>query len=311
MTSSTLTQPSRRDFVLGTAQLGAAYGWTNSSGELSEAAAFALMERAYELGVRTFDTARANTGSEERIGRFVRAHGLRDLTIITKLAPLAELGAGASPADAASAASRSLASSREALGLERLGTLLLHRAAHLDDYGGAVLDVLLAEQAGDRIGAIGVSVNGPEEFARAAGRPEVRHVQLPFNLLDRRWPPFPQQAARPTIHVRSVFLQGLLANAAETSWPGVEGFDAPPLVAALSALVRELGRASLADLAIAYVRAEPWADGCVMGVERPDQLAQNLDLFDRPPLSSEERSVVRSALPDYPDALVQPWLWRR
>lgn len=297
--------------MLGTAQLGAAYGWTNRAGELSEAAALSLMERAYELGVRTFDTARAYTGSEERIGRFVRAHGLRDLTIVTKLAPLAELGPEATPAEAAAAARRSLASSREALGLERLGTLLLHRAAHLDDYDGAVLDVLRAEQADGRVGAIGVSVSGPEEFARASRRPEMRHVQLPFNLLDRRWPSFPADAGRPTIHVRSIFLQGLLANAAETTWPAIDGFDAAPVVAALTALARDLGRASLADLAIAYVRAEPWADGCVIGVERPDQLAQNLDLFDRPPLSPEERSAVRSALPDYPDALVQPWLWRR
>ena len=70
-------------FVLGTAQLGLAYGRTNAVGNLSDEAALDLLEAAYASGVREIDTARAYGLSEQRIGEFVRVHGVRDLRILT------------------------------------------------------------------------------------------------------------------------------------------------------------------------------------------------------------------------------------
>ena len=296
-----MTQP---QFVLGTAQIGSHYGRMNKAGHLSDADAFALLEAAYASGVRCFDTARAYGESEARIGRFIAAHGLRDLVVVTKLDPLSELAA---EADARDAVRRSLDHSRAALRLAHLPCLLLHRAAHVHGHGGTVLAALRAAREAGEVGVIGVSVNAPDELALALAEPDLRHVQLPFNMLDRRWTqPFPTDR---TMHVRSVFLQGLLADPVAADWPALPGYDGAALGSRLAGLARELGRAGPADLALAFVRAQPWANGLVLGIETPAQLAGNLALFVPPPLTPAECGAVAAALTGLPAALVMPWLW--
>ena len=98
----------------------------------------------------------------------------------------------------------------------------------------------------------------------------MRHIQLPFNALDWRWRDsgvFEALAKRPgvTVHARSALLQGLLANSSDARWP--EGIDPGRTHDAPSRLTCELDRDSPADLCLAYVRAQSWIDGVVVGME--------------------------------------------
>ena len=52
-------------------------------------------------------------------------------------------------------------------------------------------------------------------------------------------------------------------------------------------LLQRLKRRGVRDLAVAYVRGQAWIGGCVVGVERPEQLAENLRLFEQPPLTAD------------------------
>ncbi len=297
-------------FVLGTAQLGLAYGRTNAVGNLSDRAALDLLEVAYESGVREIDTARAYGLSEQRIGEFVRAHGVRDLRILTKLSPLQDLTPEAGEADVASTVRQSLETSLANLHLDRLPVLMLHRPDHADAFGGAVLRELRRWRQKGAIGILGASVNVPKELAQVMTHRDFEHIQLPYNLLDRRWPAaLEQDAARRTAHVRSVFLQGLLANPQTAAWPDVPGYEPAALARSLETVVERLKRCGVRDLAVAYVRGQAWIGGCVVGVERPEQLAENLRLFEQPPLTADEIAQVREALPPVPSSLVEPWTW--
>ncbi len=297
-------------FVLGTAQLGLAYGRTNAVGNLSDEAALSLLDAAYESGVREIDTARAYGLSEQRIGEFVRAHGVRDLRILTKLSPLQDLAPDTGEADVASTVRQSLETSLANLHLDRLPVLMLHRPDHADAFGGAVLRELRRWREKGAIGILGASVNGAKELAQVMTHPDFRHVQLPYNLLDRRWPAtLEKDAAGRAFHVRSVFLQGLLANPQTAAWPDVPGYEPAALARSLETVAERLKRRGVRDLAVAYVRGQAWIGGCVVGVERPEQLAENLRLFEQPPLTADEIALVREALPPVPSSLVEPWTW--
>lgn len=297
-------------FVLGTAQLGLAYGRTNAVGNLSDEAALGLLEAAYESGVREIDTARAYGLSEQRIGEFVRAHGVRDLRILTKLSPLQDLAPDTGEADVASTVRQSLETSLANLHLDRLPVLMLHRPDHADAFGGAVLRELRRWREKGAIGILGASVNVAKELAQVMTHPDFGHVQLPYNLLDRRWPAtLEKDAAGRAFHVRSVFLQGLLANPKTAAWPDVPGYEPTALARSLETVAERLKRRGVRDLAVAYVRGQSWIGGCVVGVERPEQLAENLRLFEQPPLTAEQIALVREALPPVPSSLVEPWTW--
>jgi len=297
------------EFVLGCVQLGLAYGAANRTGKPSHSAALRLLERAVASGIRTFDVARAYGDAEDRLGE-----ALADcpVNIVTKLSPLSDLADGASPDHAVQAVEASIAASREALRRNRLDCVLLHRAAHRTLWGGAGWRRLLEYCRAGVITRLGVSVQSAGEAEAALADPSVEHIQFPFNLLDGRWRSvLARCAARPevTVHVRSVFLQGLLAANDPSLWPVIDNVDAKELVATIATLVRDLGRDSAADLCLAYVRGQPEIDGLVIGLETEAQLKANLELFAKPPLTAQDCAAVNASLPRLPEQLLNPALW--
>ncbi len=306
--------PGREDcLVLGTAQLGLQYGVANSAGMLADSEAISLMRTAIASGIRTIDTARAYGDAERRIGLALQP-GSPPTTVVTKLDPLDRIPRDASPEVAVAAARESIALSCRALARERLDVLALHRAAHRRMWQGAVWRLLLEERRQGRIDRLGVSVQSPLEAIEALEDPDVGHLQLPFNVLDNRWVESGvidaiSKRVDVTVHVRSVLLQGLLAGLTGERWPVVAGVVPNEILGCLRRLVHELRRLSPADLCVAYVRAQRWIDGVIIGMETPIQLAENLSFFDADPLTLDEVLIVDKYRPRVPDTLLDPARW--
>ena len=84
-----------------------------------------------------------------------------------------------------------------------------------------------------------------------------------------------------TLHAHSALLQGLLAGTSGARWSMASSFDPDHLRALLWTLTRDLGRDCPADLCIAYVRAQPWINGVIVGAKGSSQFALNLARFKR------------------------------
>lgn len=300
------------ELVLGTAQLGLAYGAANRHGQPEEAQARLIVRSAASAGVGWIDTAAAYGSSEARIGAHLPAHSR--CRLVTKLAPLDEFNNETPLASVLRAVEESVRRSCNRLRTDRLDALLLHRAHHLTWRGGALWRRLKSLRDEGSIFDLGVSVYTPDEALAALAVPCVRHVQLPFNLLDWRWRDSGVVEALAkrgdvTVHARSVYLQGLLAAGGLARWPAINGVDATALNATLLRLADEFGRDSVADLCLAYARAQDWIDGIVVGMEHVSQLALNLALFKRPALTAHEMEAVEQALPRAPEQLLNPAQW--
>lgn len=300
--------------VLGTVQLGLAYGRANAVGLPPEHAAHTIVRRAIDHGVEDIDTARAYGQSEARLGRILSRGLASQARILTKLDPLADVTSDWPAAAVAARVRESVQASLLALGLKRLPVLMLHRAAHLEMADGMVMETLEALCRDGQIGTLGVSVQTPAELSQVLADGRIGHVQLPCNLLDWRWRDLvPALLVRPDlcVHVRSAYLQGLLTPADPRHWPVIEGVDPAALVTTLNELAKRLGRRDCRDLCLAYLRGLGWIDGIVVGVETEPQLMDNLELFRRDALSASEIAEVDTALPHVPEALLDPSGWPR
>jgi spore coat polysaccharide biosynthesis protein SpsF len=300
------------DLVLGTVQLGLAYGAANRTGKPARAAALKLVRKAARSGVREFDTARAYGDSEERLGEALA--GKKAVRTITKLSPLSDLDPGASRDKVRDAVDESIEQSLASLRRGRLDCLLLHRANHMWAFDGAIWERLIERLEDGSILSLGVSVQSPMEALAALACPDVVHLQLPFNLLDWRWLASGFQsclAARPnvTVHARSAFLQGILAAHDPDVWPKVQGVDATAMVRMIATLTEVFDRETPADLCLAYVRGQSWIDGVVVGLESEEQLDDNLRLFVKRPLDEESCASVAARIPRMPLALIDPARW--
>jgi aryl-alcohol dehydrogenase-like predicted oxidoreductase len=299
--------------IVGSAQLGLAYGAANRTGKPDDKAALTLIRRAADAGVAGFDTARAYGDSEDRLGEGLDG---RPIPILTKLSPLSDLPQDATHRVVGAAVDESIANSLTALRRENLDCLMLHRAAHLTAFDGAVLTRLEHHLANGTVRQLGVSVQSPAEALAALAHRHVRHLQLPFNILDWRWADAGVIAAlrskrSVTVHARSVFLQGILASGDRSVWPRIDGVDVGSLMSWLDVSVQTFGRESLADLSLAYVRAQDWIYGVVVGMETEAQLETNLRLSTRPPLGRADCEMIEAARPRVPEQLLDPARWPR
>jgi aryl-alcohol dehydrogenase-like predicted oxidoreductase len=299
-------------FVLGTAQLGMDYGRVNRTGKPPRQTAIAMLRHATAHGVIFLDTARAYGEAESLIGEAL-AESLRSQpTVITKL-DLSGVDERAAPSDVYARVDAGIEASCRALRTEKLNKLLLHNWAHHDMWRGAAWLRLRERQAEGKISKLGASVYRPHEALAALADPSVQQLQIPTNILDRRWKTLDQAfAQRPDVivHARSALLQGILAHPA-VRWPIVSGFDAEGCVRKLRALADKFYRDGVADLCLAYVRSLPWITGVVIGCETMDQLEQNIGLFARPTLQPEMIQELEDALPRAPEGLLNPATWDR
>lgn len=303
--------------VFGAAQLGSAYGIANKTGQPDWKMARDLLKTAIVNGVTHIDTARAYGDSEAVIG-----HSLKDgwegrAKIITKLSPMEACPGDATASVVHAFVDASIFQSYASLGARKIDILMLHRASHLSDWGGAVWKRLLAHQASGVIGDLGVSVQGPGELSVALKHPDIRYIQMPFHLLDWRWRAVVPEilAAKATrnltVHVRSALLQGLLPSADDAHWRKANVETPESIRHWLLHQVEMFQRESITDLCLAYVAGQPWVDGVAIGMENMAQLTDNIHLFGKSALTEMQASAIQQGRPKLSEATLNPAHWRQ
>ena len=305
-----------KKLVLGTAQLGLGYGIANQSGKPDQTTAEKLIKTTIANGAAFLDTARAYGDSEEVIGNALKSGWEGRVQIITKLSPLTECPPEANLVTVNAFVDASIFRSCAALRTQKLDVLMLHRASHLWDWSGAVWARLLDHRAEGRLKALGASVQSPIELERALLEPGVEFIQMPFNVIDSRWDALipmirATKKQRPlVIHVRSVFLQGLLLSAASERWHKANVANPELLKEWLAAKCHELGMASLADFCLRFVKSIDWVDGVVVGMETCEQLSENIRILCRPDLSDQQINNILANRPTLEEQILDPARWR-
>jgi aryl-alcohol dehydrogenase-like predicted oxidoreductase len=246
---------------------------SDRSVEALEQHAHAVLDAAYDAGVRYFDAARSYGRAEAFLASWLRRRELPpgDVTVGSKwgYTYTADWQVDADPPEVKDLSvdtfRRQIAETRELLG-EHLALYQIHSAT----VGSGVLEDpavrdALAELRGEGVG-IGLTTTGPDqsqtvELALAAGGFDT--VQSTWNLLEPSVGPALAEARRAGL---GVIVKEALANGRLTSRGDC---------AALEQVGRRLGAAPDA-VALAAVLAQPWADVVLSGAGSAEQLASNL-----------------------------------
>lgn len=192
--------------ALGTVQFGMNYGIANQQGQVSPKEAKAILDHAWANGMDTLDTAIAYGDSEQRLGDI----GVQDWRVVSKL-PVVPQGCK----DIPTWVENSVRECLQRLKIKNLYGLLLHQPQQLLEVNGDSLYHAMRQlKINGLVQKIGVSVYDPSELDRLCATYKLDLVQAPFNLIDSRlidsgWLiRLKEQGTE--LHVRSIFLQGLL-----------------------------------------------------------------------------------------------------
>ena len=190
--------------VLGGAQLGLPYGILNGGETLSREEVARILDTAVDHGIDSIDTAIAYGQSESIIGETSQNR----FNIISKLPPL--------PVDISNVSEwvhSQVQGSLSRLKCTSLDALLLHRPQDLTGAQGAELYAAIGSLMAEKmIHRFGVSIYSPDDLEGIIGTFDIHVVQAPLNVFDRRILGVTNQlsALNIEVHVRSVFLQGVL-----------------------------------------------------------------------------------------------------
>jgi D-threo-aldose 1-dehydrogenase len=280
----------RGSLVFGGAAIGGLYA------PVSDEAAAATLQSAWDAGVRAFDTApHYGVGlSEQRIGRFLAGCPRAEFVVSTKVGR--RLVPAAGPVDgveqfygtpafsrvrdySADGTLRSLDDSLRRLRLDRTDIALIHDP---DDHMAEALDgaypALARLRADGTVGAIGVGVNSASvaEWFVARGDLDCVLVAGRYTLLDDSAAAslFPLCLARGVeVLAAGVFNSGILADPADGAC-----YDYVPAAPGVLARARRIAEACarydvpVAAAALRYVLRHPAVTAAVVGARSPEEI---------------------------------------
>ena len=194
-----------KKIIIGSAQFTNNYGVSNTFGVTGKEEVKNIIALANENGIKTVDTAIGYGNSQEALGNAE----INDWNIITKVPPLSER----SKADIH--IKNLISDTLDILKINKLNCILLHRPLDLLGSDGKLIYQTLLDLKNEKItDKIGFSIYNPSELSLLLENFKPDIVQIPYNIFDNRFEStgWLSRLKKDNIkvHVRSVFLQGLL-----------------------------------------------------------------------------------------------------
>lgn len=282
--------------ILGTVQFGLDYGITNSSGEIPDQVVQQMLVFAEEHDIRIFDTAADYGNSQYRLGQLAPIGNSN--RYVTKFSL---------PTDGSSPTHENVYSdSMKLLQVEKLHGVLFHKLEDLRESRlEKTLEILRAGRDAGILSKIGVSIYNKADLELALEVfPDLDLLQLPANVLDMNLLESEEvhklKSRGVEIHVRSVFLQGLLL----TSPSQLSDFFEPlkPALIKLQNVAAKTGK-SVLELVLAKIRHHRYVDAVLVGATTLGELTEITSAWES---ASEYEDF---ELPAVPREILDPRVW--
>ena len=296
-------------FALGTVQLGIEYGLGEHAAKPTEEAAFAILDRAVDLGVNTLDTANNYGDSEAVIGRWLtkrRAEGKKLPYIVTKVGPLKHGSYDILRDDVM----YQLEGCMKRLCIDKLDIFMLHDYEDYANDRDAMQKIFAEIKSQGLYDYSAISAYSRHDYGVIA-ESGFDATQIPINVFD--WGQIENGGMQKLadsgmmIFTRSVFLQGLVFHTPEDLDPRMD-FCFPYLRRFIE-LYKEF-ELSPAALALSFVLSLPGVTQAVMGCDTADQVEANCKLFDQTvTLTQDQLDKLHDAFRGIDPRVINPGTW--
>lgn len=298
--------------TLGTAQLGMRYGIANKNGKPNINSAINILKYAWKSGINTFDTAPIYGNSEKILGTFISSEieKKNDLIISTKLLKI-KINDEITFEKLTNYIRAHINQSLKNLQIQKIPIYLLHHAPDIYLKDGLIIECLNQIKKEGLINRFGISVYNPEDVKKSLDFKDLNVIQVPINIFDQR---LIQTGLLKKlkkngyiIFIRSIYLQGLFFLA-PNNLPTNLKIAKEPLLRLLN--ISKKYKIDIAKLAFLFVRDLPEVSSLIIGIEKLDQLKDNLKLSHEKSLHTEVNKVIIEEFSELPEKLINPSLWK-
>jgi aryl-alcohol dehydrogenase-like predicted oxidoreductase len=288
---------------IGSAQFGMNYGIANKKGQPTQTEINEILMYAANGGVRYIDTAQAYGDSERTIGKALESNGGScRYDIITKLSPD---GINYDEETIVESAMQSCGK----LSTDNLFGFLAHRIELFNR--NEFIEACSQLKRRGIIENSGVSVYSPGEALEAIEEPHCNILQIPFNVLDKRWIEcdiFGKAKSRNVhVFVRSIFLQGVVFLSSEELIQKNKSWMLPYLKS-FHELLRQK-HCSILELTLCSIAEYGGQVTIILGVETLDQIKENIMHVSNSISSANYCQDWWDNLPTFPERFLNPSKW--
>ena len=194
-----------------------------------------------------------------------------------------------------------------------------HTEKNFLDYGDKLIEALNELKKEGLIINAGISLSNKDALERVMESGGFEAIQLPLNILDSE--PIRSGLIKKVsdagiaVFVRSVYLQGIFFKKREdllVEDPERIGLNQKilPVVERIGEIAAEEG-VSVAQLAMSFIKDSCGVDSLVMGSETPEQVMENIKMFNAPSLSEATRKKIFDEFANVDPFIISPWLWKK
>jgi aryl-alcohol dehydrogenase-like predicted oxidoreductase len=302
--------------VLGTVQFGLKYGINNFNGKPSKEKSLEMLGKAYDSGIKIFDTAFAYGDAEDILGEFITRRKLENkVEIISKLKPNILEESKETGKSVKDIIVDAVKESLRRLKIKKLDGYLLHTPKYI--YNKEVVEAMQLIKKQGFVRNIGVSIYDEEDAIYAAKSKLFDYIQVPYSVFDQRLDKTDffeiARQNKVTVFARSAFLQGLIFM--EDNKVPVHLSHA---IKYLKEFDKSIGKYNLsrlqASLLFSYLNND--FSFVVFGVDNIDQLEQDIKIIENIKLKDDAKirgciKELKAKLSNIEKSIVMPSLWKK
>ena len=282
---------------LGTVQWGLSYGIANESGAVTSETVKSILLESQQIGIKVLDTA-AQYGDAEKV---LGMNALEEFDVVTKTPKFAVSKITETEINQLK---QTFQDSLVKLSCKKAYGLLVH---HVEDIlvpgGKKIISMMKKLKTKEQVEKIGVSVYDSKQVDAVMEIFKPDLIQLPLSVLDQRMLSSGHlemlKKEGVEIHVRSVFLQGLLLMPLDK----IPTYFKPikPLLVRWHEATKEQGLTST-QAALSFVKSNPYIDKVIVGVDSLAQFSACVDdfsietIFDAQGLACNDPSFLNPSL---------------
>jgi len=252
--------------IIGTVQFGLDYGITNSLGKPSDKELYLIFKFCNQNNINVFDTAQDYGTSESIMKKYKQIYP--EFKIITK-------------------AKFTITNFQEKIKISLnkfnyIDYFLLHS---FSDYNTQIINQLVKLKSLNYIKKIGISVYTVEEAIQVLQDTKIDVIQIPFNYVDLQWINktflnLVETRSNVEIHVRSIFLQGLLLSPPTKIPKNIPKEDFDYMINIVDELTNEIGLTK-SEICFAYINSFDWINKFLIGVDSYQHLVSNCNTINK------------------------------
>lgn len=294
------------ELCLGTVQFGMEYGINNQLGRQPACdESFSMLDYALGNGIGVIDTAAAYGEAEQLLGSYIKKRECRQkVKIISKLKPnIIEEGS-----ITGKVVTDECKGSLKRLSVDCLDGYLLHTPEYI--YNEDIISAFLGLKKDGYVKNIGVSIYRLKEGYAAINTGVMDYIQLPYSILDQRgikegFIPAAKEAGI-KIFTRSAFLQGLFMMDREFVPAHLK--NAVPYLELIEEILGKYGVDKVSAV-LAFVQYEKDIDYLVFGVEKKEQLEENIFKSKHGNVPEECIQELKDRINGVSQSVIFPSLW--